>query len=38
MTRGAGILTSTTEADGFLVVPRDSEGWPEGHSVVVHLY
>ena len=38
MARGASILSSTTEADGFLVVPRDSEGWPEGERVEVCLY
>lgn len=38
MSRGASILSSTTEADGFLVVPRDSEGWGEGEAVEVFLY
>lgn len=38
MARGASILSSTTEADGFLIVPRDSEGWPEGETVTVFLY
>jgi molybdopterin molybdotransferase len=38
MTRGASILSSTTEADGFVVVPKDSEGHPAGTPVVVHLY
>ena len=38
MSRGASILSSTTEADGFLIVPRDSEGWPEGESVETFLY
>ena len=38
MSRGASILTSTTEADGFVVVPRDREGWPEGTPVTVWLY
>jgi molybdopterin molybdotransferase len=38
MTRGASILSSTTEADGFVVVPRDSEGHPEGAEVEVVLY
>jgi molybdopterin molybdotransferase len=35
---GASILTSTTMADGFVVVPADSEGFPAGASVNVHLY
>ena len=28
MSRGASILSSTTEADGYVLVPRDLEGWP----------
>jgi len=35
---GAGVLSSAAAADGFVVVPPGSEGFPEGHSVVVHLY
>ncbi|MDJ0522714.1 MAG: molybdopterin molybdotransferase MoeA [Planctomycetota bacterium] len=38
MARGASILSSTTEADGFVIVPKDHEGWPEGTEVEVHLY
>lgn len=38
MSRGASILSSTTRADGFLVVPRDSEGRAEGETVEVWLY
>jgi molybdopterin molybdotransferase len=38
MSRGASILSSTTEADGFVVVPKGSEGHPAGAPVVVHLY
>ncbi len=38
MARGASILSSTTEADGFVIVPKDHEGWPEGTDVEVHLY
>jgi len=29
---------STTRADGFVVVPRDVEGWPAGTPVEVRLY
>ncbi|MGQ0612142.1 MAG: molybdopterin molybdotransferase MoeA [Planctomycetaceae bacterium] len=36
--RGAAILTSTTRADGFVVVPQDLEGHPEGGPVTVWLY
>ncbi len=35
---GASILTSTTVANGFVVVPADSEGFPAGASVDVRLY
>ncbi|MCY2993273.1 MAG: molybdopterin-binding protein [Planctomycetota bacterium] len=35
---GASMLTSTTRADGFVVVPEDSEGYPAGTQVVVWLY
>ena len=35
---GASILSSTTRADGFVIVPADSEGYPEGTMVDVFLY
>jgi molybdopterin molybdotransferase len=35
---GASVLTSTTRADGFVVVPGDSEGYPAGTHVGVWLY
>jgi molybdopterin molybdotransferase len=35
---GASILSSTTAADGFVVVPADSEGLAAGSEVDVHLY
>jgi molybdopterin molybdotransferase len=35
---GASILTSTTRADGFVLVPPDSEGYPPGAEVGVFLY
>jgi molybdopterin molybdotransferase len=37
-TSGASILSSTTRADGFVLVPRDSEGLAAGESVCVCLY
>ncbi|MBF0278620.1 MAG: molybdopterin molybdotransferase MoeA [SAR324 cluster bacterium] len=37
-TSGAAILSSTTKADGFLVVPEASEGFAEGETVNVCLY
>jgi molybdopterin molybdotransferase len=35
---GASILSSTTRADGFVVVNDDSEGFPAGAEVEVWLY
>lgn len=35
---GASILSSTTRADGFVIVPTDSEGYPPGAEVEVFLY
>jgi molybdopterin molybdotransferase len=35
---GASILSTTTMADGFVLVPRDSEGYPEGEVVTVYRY
>jgi len=35
---GASILSSVTQADGFVVVPANSEGYPEGAEVEVFLY
>jgi|AntDeeMetagen134_2_1112570.scaffolds.fasta_scaffold07253_2 molybdopterin molybdotransferase len=33
--RGSGVLSSVTEADGWVVVPEETEGFPEGHAVQV---
>jgi molybdopterin molybdotransferase len=35
---GAALLSTTTAADGFVLIPRDSEGLPAGHEVTVYLY
>lgn len=35
---GASVLSSTTRADGFVVVPMDSEGFAPGNEVEVWLY
>ena len=35
---GASLLSTTTAADGFVLVPRDSEGYPAGDVVTVYLY
>jgi molybdopterin molybdotransferase len=38
MTTGASILSSTTRADGFVIVPSGSEGYAEGSEVEIALY
>ena len=35
---GASMLSSTTRADGFVVIPEDSEGFPADAEVEVFLY
>jgi len=35
---GASVLSSTTRADGFVVVPAESEGFGAGSEVDVYLY
>ncbi len=35
---GASILSSTTRAAGFVIVPRDLEGYAPGEMVVVYFY
>jgi molybdopterin molybdotransferase len=35
---GASVLSSTTRADGFVIVDQDSEGYPAGAEVDVFLY
>jgi molybdopterin molybdotransferase len=35
---GASVLSSTTRADGFVIVPDDSEGFAPGSDVEVWLY
>ncbi len=37
-TSGASILTSAVKADGFVLVPPNSEGWSAGTEVEVFLY
>lgn len=37
-TSGASVLSSTTRATGFVLVPRASEGFAEGTNVLVHCY
>jgi molybdopterin molybdotransferase len=35
---GASILSSTTRADGFVIVPEESEGYAPGVEVDVYVY
>jgi molybdopterin molybdotransferase len=35
---GASVLSSTSRADGFAVIPADSEGYPPGAEVEFFLY
>jgi molybdopterin molybdotransferase len=35
---GASILSSTTRADGFVIVPEESEGYAPGSEATVYLY
>lgn len=35
---GASVLSSTTRAEGFVLIPEDSEGYPAAASVTVYLY
>lgn len=35
---GASLLSSTTQADGFVIIPADSEGYAAGAEVQVLLY
>ena len=35
---GASILSTTVTADGFVLVPRDREGYGPGERVTVYLY
>jgi molybdopterin molybdotransferase len=37
-TGSASVLSSTTRADGFVIVPDDSEGFAPGTEVEVWLY
>jgi molybdopterin molybdotransferase len=35
---GASVLSSVTRADGFVIIPANSEGYPENAEVDVYLY
>jgi molybdopterin molybdotransferase len=36
--KGAGILSTMTKANGYVIIPEDREGLDEGESVTVHLF
>jgi molybdopterin molybdotransferase len=37
-TKGSGLLTTMTKANGYVIIPEDREGIDEGETVVVHLF
>jgi molybdopterin molybdotransferase len=36
--KGAGVLTTMTKANGYVIIPEDREGLVEGEPVTVHLF
>lgn len=38
LSRGSGVITSLVRADGIVIVPRGSQGYPAGERVKVRLY
>jgi len=37
-TKGSGILSTMTKANGYVIIPEDREGLDDGESVTVHLF
>ncbi len=37
-TKGSGLYSSVTKANGYVAIPEDREGLEEGETVVVHLF
>jgi len=37
-TKGSGLLTTMTKANGYVIIPEDREGLDEGETVLVHLF
>ncbi|HHT45896.1 MAG TPA: molybdopterin molybdotransferase MoeA [Firmicutes bacterium] len=35
---GAGLLSTMVKGDGYFIIPRDTEGLPEGEKVKVYIY
>ena len=38
LTKGSGLLSSLTRANGYVIIPEDREGLGEGEAVTVHLF
>jgi len=36
--KGAGVLSTMTKANGYVIIPENREGLGEGESVIVHLF
>lgn len=36
--KGAGVLTTMTKANGYVIIPENREGLEEGEIVIVHLF
>jgi len=37
-TKGSGLLTTMTKANGYVIIPEDREGLEQGETVVVYLF
>jgi len=37
-TKGSGLYSSMTKANGYVIIPEDREGLEEGEAVIVHLF
>ncbi len=37
-TKGSGLYSSMTKANGYVIIPEDREGLEEGETVTVHLF
>jgi molybdopterin molybdotransferase len=37
-TKGSGLLTTMTKANGYVIIPEDREGLEQGETVLVHLF
>jgi len=36
--KGAGVLSTMTKANGYVIIPENREGLEEGEFVIVHLF